>query len=114
MKISDSCENPTLIEPFLSDLAPFLDVDGRLISLPAKNKKKLMALWYLAGKIEENRQYTEPEINTLLNEWTVFRDPATLRRELYNKQLLNRTTDCRSYRKDDNIPTFEKFISNYI
>jgi len=100
--------------PFLSELTPFLDGEGRLISFPAKHKKKLIALWYLGGKIEANRQYTEPEINTLLNEWTLFRDPATLRRELYNKRLLNRTTDCRSYRKADNIPTFEEFIKNNI
>ena len=100
--------------PSLSDLAPFLDGEGRLISFPAKHKKKLIALWYLAGKIETNRQYTEPEINTLLDEWTLFHDPATLRRELYNKRLLNRTTDCRTYRKADNIPEFEEFINNYV
>ncbi len=102
------------MEPFLSDLAPFLDGEGRLISFPAKHKKKLTALWYLAGKIEANRQYTESEINTLLDEWTLFHDPATLRRELYNKRLLNRTTDCSSYQKADNIPTFEEFIKNYV
>lgn len=101
-------------EPFLSDLAPFLDREGRLISFPAKHKKKLIALWYLAGKIEADRQYTESEINALLDEWTLFHDPATLRRELYNKRLLNRTTDCSSYRKADNIPAFEEFIKHYV
>ena len=101
-------------ESFLSDLAPFLDGEGRLISFPAKHKKKLIALWYLAEKIETDRQYTESEINTLLNEWTLFHDPATLRRELYNKRLLNRTTDCSCYRKADSIPTFEEFIKNYV
>ena len=101
-------------ESFLSDLAPFLDRDGRLISFPAKHKKKLIALWYLAGKIEANRQYTESEINTLLNEWTLFHDSAILRRELYNKRLLNRTADCSNYRKADNIPAFEEFIKNYV
>lgn len=101
-------------EPFLSDLAPFLDRMGRLISFPAKHKKKLMALWYLVEKIEADRQYTESEINALLDEWTLFHDPATLRRELYNKRLLNRTTDCSSYRKADNIPAFEEFIKHYV
>ena len=101
-------------ESFLSDLTPFLDRTGRLISFPAKHKKKLIALWYLAEKIETNRQYTELEINTLLDEWTIFHDPATLRRELYNKRLLNRTTDCSSYRKADNIPAFEEFIKHNI
>ena len=97
-----------------SVLAPFLDQDGRLISLPAKHKKKLAALWYLAGKIEGQRQYTESEINDLLDAWTQFHDPATLRRELYNKQLLNRTADCSRYQKVDSIPSFEEFAEKYV
>lgn len=96
------------------DLLPFLDKNGRLISLPAKHKKKLLALWYLAGKVEAGRAYSEPEINDLLDEWTLFRDPATLRRELYNKHLLDRTTDCRRYWKADDIPALEAFIQKYV
>ena len=102
------------VEPFLQDLSPFLDDKGRLITFPAKYKKKLIALWYLAGKIETNRQYTESEINTLLDEWTLFHDPATLRRELCNKCLLNRTQDCRNYQKADNILLFDEFINKYV
>lgn len=96
------------------DLLPFLDKNGRLISLPAKHKKKLLALWYLAGKVEAGREYSEPEINDLLDEWTLFHDPATLRRELYNKRLLDRTTDCRRYWKADDIPALEAFIQKYV
>lgn len=77
----------------LSALPPFFDPDGRLLSLPAKHKKKLLALWYLAGKLEAGRQYAEAELNALLDAWTCFHDPATLRRELYNKRLLNRTAE---------------------
>ena len=98
----------------LSDIKPFLDNDGRLISFPSKHKKKLAALWYLAGKIEFGRQYTEPEINSLLDEWTVFSDHATLRRELYNKMLLNRTNDCKRYWKPESIPTLDEFIEKYV
>ena len=36
----------------LSDLSPFLDQNARLLAFPAKHKKKLLALWYLAGKLE--------------------------------------------------------------
>lgn len=81
------------INDALSALSPFFDPDGRLLSLPAKHKKKLLALWYLAGKLEAGRQYAEAELNALLDAWTCFHDPATLRRELYNKRLLNRTAE---------------------
>lgn len=98
----------------LQDIKPFLDENGRLISIPSKHKKKLAALWYLAGKIESGRQYSEPEINNLLDEQTVFRDRATLRRELYNKRLLNRTIDCSRYWKSENIPILKEFVEKNV
>lgn len=52
----------------LPDLKPFLDENLRLTAIPAKNKKKLSALYYLAGKIEPNRDYTEPEVNDILDD----------------------------------------------
>ncbi len=98
----------------LSMIAPFLDEQGRLTAIPAKNRKKLTALWYLAGKIEPEKTYTEFEINDLLDEWTTFHDPATLRRELYNKQLLERTVDGKAYWKATDIPPVEKFVALHI
>lgn len=98
----------------LSMIAPFLDGQGRLTALPAKNKKKLVAIWYLAQKVQVGRVYTEPEINDMLDKWTTFHDPATLRRELYNKHLLDRTADCKSYWKEAELPTIETFISRYL
>ena len=98
----------------LLELAPFLDADGRLTALPAKHKKKLMALWYLVGKIAAGRRYTEPEINDLLDEWTLFHDAATLRRELFNKRLLHRTADCTSYWRTEDIPPLAAIMAQYI
>ena len=98
----------------LSEIRPFLDINGRLTAIPAKYKKKLIALWYLAGKFEAGRQYSEAEINELLDEWTLFHDPATLRRELYDKKLLNRTKDCRCYWRVEKLPELEEFIERCI
>ena len=36
----------------LRELKPFINDKGQLTSYPAKYKKKLMALWYLADKID--------------------------------------------------------------
>ena len=98
----------------LSQLMPFCDVNGRLTALPAKHKKKLMALWYLAGKLEAGQQYTQQEINDLLDEWTLFHDAATLRRELFNKRLLHRTADGTSYWQAEDIPPLAAFMAQYI
>lgn len=102
------------MEHALAELSPFLTPDGRLAALPAKHKKKLAALWYLAGKLDAGRQYTEPDINDLLDAWTLFHDPATLRRELYNKRLLDRSADCSRYWRAEALPSLTDFISAHI
>lgn len=92
-------------------LAPFLDDEGRLTAIPAKHKKKLAALWYLVQRVEIGRRYTEQEINRLLNEWTTFCDPATLRREMYDRYLLERTSDCRAYWRNEQAMSLEEFVN---
>lgn len=84
-------------------------------SLPCRlnEKKLLLAVYYLSDKIESGRDYTESEINDLLDEWTTFHDPAILRRELYNTCLLERTTDCRRYWKAENIPPLAEYMAKY-
>ena len=93
------------------DIRSFLDENGRLTALPAKAKKKLYSLYYLGTKMEAGRFYTEREIGDLLDEWTLFHDPATLRRELYNRRLLNRTNDGARYWKEENLPDLAAFIA---
>ncbi len=102
------------MEQELASLKPFLDTDGRLTALPAKHKKKLEALWYLAEKVEAGRQYTESEINDVLDAWTLFHDSATLRRELFNKRLLNRTPDGSRYWKAEDIPPLREFVEDHV
>lgn len=102
------------MENFESTLAPFLNSGGRLVLLPAKNKKKLYALWYIWGKFSFNRDYSEKEVNDTINEWTTFLDPATLRRELFNKRLLFRTADCSIYRKENIYKTFDEFLLHHV
>ena len=98
----------------IQELRSFLNEKAQLVSLPAKYKKKLAAYYYLAGKLEVGKRYTEAEINDLLDQWTVFHDPATLRREMYNKHLLNRTADGSCYWREEEVPSLEAFIENYV
>lgn len=79
-------------------LRSFLNAEGRLTAFPAKRKMKLYALFFLAEKFTPGRDYTEREVNELLNLWHSFRDPATLRRELYDYHFLDRSPDGKSYR----------------
>lgn len=95
-------------------LRPFLDEHQRLTALPVKQRKKLPALYYLAGKFKADRNYSEGEVNDILDSWSTFHDPATLRRELFNHHLLNRTSDCARYWLEADIPELPEFIAKYL
>lgn len=94
-------------------LRSFLDENDRLTAYPSKRKMKLYALIYIAEKIEKDKDYTEKEINAILNQWHTFCDPATLRRELYTHCFLERDSYCHKYRMNQHIPTIEELEAKY-
>lgn len=85
-------------------LEHFLDSQGRLTAFPAKRKRKLYALAYLAGQLAPGTRYTEQQLNGLLEQWHTFRDPATLRRELFTNRFLDRERDGSAYWLAENSP----------
>ena len=89
-------------------LRNFLDASGKLTAFPAKRKMKIYCLFYLAQKIETEKEYTEQEINNVLLDWHTFADPATLRRELYDYRFLDRSLDGKVYRLAEKQPTPEE------
>ena len=93
-------------------IASFIDYDGKLITMPAKKKRQLYAIWYIASKIDSGKTYTEREINEVINSLTVFKDPATVRRQMYDRFLLDRSPDCKQYRMRSDMPTLEDFVQN--
>ena len=88
-------------------LRNFLDGNGKLTVFPAKRKMKLYCLFYLAQRLERERNYTEQEINNILLDWHTFADPATLRRELYDYGFFDRSRDGKVYRVAEKQPTPE-------
>jgi hypothetical protein len=53
---------------------------------------KILATWFEKGK-----KYSEIEINNIIKAGIECRDHATLRRDLVDNKLLNRTDDGREY-----------------
>ena len=84
-----------------NEINTFLDKEGRVIRWPKKRNDKLNVLKYIQGKFEENRKYTESEVNKIIKEWHIFNDHALVRRELYDNYLINRTGDGREYWIED-------------
>ncbi|GIO98485.1 hypothetical protein J14TS5_35710 [Paenibacillus lautus] len=57
----------------------FFTSDGKLKSIPAQLKKKLIVLTHMVSRLEKGRKYTEKEINEFILGY--HEDFATLRRE---------------------------------
>lgn len=81
------------------NVARFLDSSGKIIQLPQKKKPRAAVLFYLAEKFEENRDYTENDVNAVCNDWHTFGDYFILRRELVESGLLCRERDGSRYWK---------------
>ncbi len=84
---------------FPPELATILDDEGRVKVWAAKQEVKHAILEYLASKFELGREYTEPEVNEVLRQWHTFEDWALLRREMFEKGLLNRAKNGATYWK---------------
>lgn len=69
-------------------LARFVDADGRIATMPAKQAKRRIVLEHVARRFEPGRDYPEPEVNDILRE--VHDDHAALRRYLIESALLER------------------------
>ncbi len=78
-------------------IAVFLDSDGRIKQLPVPNRTKVPVLVYLAEKFEAGRDYTEKEVNAIIDTWHTFEDYFLLRRSLIDYALLMRVPDGSRY-----------------
>jgi len=83
----------------MKELSGLLDEDGKVKAWPKKQARKSAVLAYLATKFEDNRSYTEKEVNTILDNWHLFNDYFILRRGLIEAHLLSRDIYGREYRK---------------
>jgi len=80
-------------------LRGYFDEKGKLQNFPGKKQKKKQALMlqFLAEKFTSDKKYTEAEVNEILNQNHTFNDPATLRRLMFGKGIIDRTIDGHSY-----------------
>ena len=63
-------------------------VKSRLTKIPDVRKKRDVVLRWLVGHFEEDRRYSEREVNEIIGH--VHADFATLRRELIGAKLMQR------------------------
>lgn len=82
------------------ELQRYLDEQGRVKEWPSKRNKgkfQKLVLEYLATKFEVGIIYTETQVNAIVNDHHTFGDPALLRREMFERGLINRERDGSAY-----------------
>ena len=81
----------------MRSIDPFLDKTGKIKQLPTKKMRREEVLRYLGEKFEDERIYTEKEVNAIIDDWHTFNDYFLLRRELIIAGVLARTSDGGKY-----------------
>ena len=79
------------------DIPKLLDGNGKVLRWPKKKEEKIAVLMYLNTKFKEGKEYSEKEVNELIDKWHNFKDYALLRREMFDHYLLERTKDGKKY-----------------
>lgn len=70
-------------------------VNGRIETLPSKEKRRIIILQYIIEKFKPNREYTEKEVNKIIGE--IYDDYVTIRRYFIEYGFMERTKDCSKY-----------------
>jgi len=76
-------------------LKNYLDENGHLAQIPTQRKKLFVVLRYIGQAFEEDREYTEKEVNTIIGQYHA--DSAGLRRDMVDVGCLTRDRRGTSY-----------------
>jgi hypothetical protein len=79
------------------NISPFVNKEGKIVQIPVPLRKKTAVLAYLAEKFEENKMYSEKEVNKIIDCWHTFGDYFILRRLLVDYNFLGRKPDGTAY-----------------
>ena len=69
--------------------------NGKLKAMPVKRKKRLIVLEEILSRFEYDKVYKEKEVNAIIVD--VFDDYCTIRREMIEERLMERSRDGDGY-----------------
>lgn len=104
---ADDAAGPAVDEQRVRRLARYFDEQGRLKHWPGKYSHREPCLWALWSALPAGQAMAEPDVNRRLQAVHLFGDHALLRRWLCDHGLLDRTPDCREYRRVERRPSAE-------
>lgn len=72
---------------------------GQWLRLPMKRGVRELCLWVIWAAIPARETFDERQISAVIDEMTVFRDPAQIRRSLIEMGLMSRRRDGSNYQR---------------
>ena len=88
-------------EKYDKKIRNFYNSDGILKQYPAKRPLRMLALAEIAKCFENNRIYSEKQVNEIISKAIGFEDIEMIRRELYESKMINRKRDGSEYWLND-------------
>lgn len=82
-------------------MAAFVDVNGRIKTFPAQEKKYLVLLRYVVKAFESGMRYSEKQVNEILKRFN--EDTAQLRRDLVDYGMMRREKGGSAYWRADEV-----------
>ena len=75
----------------------FINESDEIVHWPKKPIDKQGVMEWLSKRFEFDKEYSEIEINIIIEEYHCFNDIALLRRELISRKFLDRENDGSKY-----------------
>lgn len=85
------------MEKYMEKLKRYYDEENKLMQYPSKRPMRMIALTRIAEKFEEDRKYTEKEVNEIIKASIGFSDVELIRREMFQYKFIGRLRDGSEY-----------------
>ncbi|MDP6936030.1 MAG: DUF2087 domain-containing protein [Candidatus Marinimicrobia bacterium] len=80
-------------------MSQIINKEGKITRWPKKPSDKEIVIQFLAEKFQSDMNYSEKEVNAIINVHHTFEDTTLLRRELISRKKLSRFDDGSQYWK---------------
>ncbi|WP_243366693.1 DUF2087 domain-containing protein [Fundidesulfovibrio soli] len=100
-------EEPAVDYVRVRRMSRYFDAQGRLIRWPGKFSHREPCLWVIWSRLTPGAVLNEAGINEALAALHLFEDHALLRRQLCDLRMVERSRDCREYRRIERRPSPE-------
>ena len=99
------------IQEYFKKIGNYYDSEGKLVQYPSKKPMRIIALVRIAECFENDKKYTEKEVNEIIKSKIEFSDIELIRREMFQYKMIGRLRDGSQYWAE---PEWRKTYGEYM